>query len=61
MYNSTECLNPRGSPPTEKCFDERDGESERSGWSGVRPARRRSPVHFAARTGTVKTEESKQG
>lgn len=29
MYNSTECLNPRGSPTTKKCLDERDGESER--------------------------------
>lgn len=35
MYNSTECLNPPGSPPTKKCFDERDGESERGAGGAV--------------------------
>lgn len=35
MYNSTECLNPRGSPTTKKCLDERDGESERAAGGAV--------------------------
>lgn len=55
MYNSTECLNPRGSPTTksvsmDKIVRAREERVERCSilHSGC------SPVHFALHTGTVK-------
>lgn len=55
MYNSTECLNPRGSPTTKSVSVDKivRAREELVEWCSILHSGC-SPVHFAVRTGTVK-------